>query len=159
MQLHPADLPLYLTLFHDIYPTKTYWTNLSSLGSVMTSTTSNHYNLIVSPSLSLKYELRTDWLTKRFCYTRRGLWYGSWSFIWMKTRINYTCNMKSLRKKNSNEANRHYEINKSQRPLHVRFLLFLFKIIIITIVCISTGHSKLAWKSCGRATNQNWRHN
>ena len=38
MQLHPADLPLYLTLFHDIYPAKTYWTNLSSLGAVMTNT-------------------------------------------------------------------------------------------------------------------------
>ena len=41
-----------------------------------------------------------------------------------------TYNLKSLRKKNSNEANRHCEINKSQRPLHVQFSSILFKIII-----------------------------
>ena len=43
--------------------------------------------------------------------------------------------MKSLRKKNSNKANRHCEINKSQRPLHVQFLSILFKII-INVYCL-----------------------
>ena len=43
--------------------------------------------------------------------------------------------MKSFRKKNSNEANRHCEINKSQRPLHVQFLSILFKIM-INVYCL-----------------------